>query len=200
VAERGDLEEDTKQAFASVQQEHRATDLPDVLKSESKGKKTLSNRPPLLWGLAAVVLILIASAVFLRSYGEKPAAQIIIPKVGERVDAVTTVRGTSKNLGSTRKLWIVVKSEEGSYYSHTGAAEVSDSSGEWQSVGCVGPREDFDKEFEILAVAVNSKAQGFLAGTGQTSCTDGFSVFPNGVLVLSTVKVSRNPKWWNDYR
>lgn len=103
-------------------------------------------------------------------------------------------------MGGSRKIWVVVKSEGGNSYSHASAARAGEGTDEWSSTGCVGPREDFDKEFEILAIGADGRAQAVLQDKGQSMCEDSFSVLPSGAQILSAVKVTRNRRWQNESR
>ncbi len=139
----------------------------------------------------------LATIVLLMMYGGayQPSAQIQSPAMNGRVEADITVTGLSRNLGPSKKIWVVIKSEKGSYYPHPSAAETIEGNNEWKSIGCIGPRADFGQDFEVLAVSANVKAQQLLQEKGQSRCEDPLLALPSGVQILTVIKVTRNREW-----
>jgi hypothetical protein len=131
--------------------------------------------------------------------GKMASAQIVSPTAGEPVDANVDIRGTSKNVGAARKVWVVVESKNSSYYPHKSAAEIA-AGNEWHSTGCVGSRQDFDKQFEILAIVADEAAQAILQEEGKNVCEEAFHALPTGAEVLFSITVSRKPRWSNEPR
>jgi class 3 adenylate cyclase len=156
---------------ASVDSLGKLTYCLNLLLQRQKNRQLLTR----LSYFAVVITVLAITAFVMYSLSPKASAEIRIPVANDHVDAITSIRGTSKNIGAMRTIWVVIKSGASKYYSHASGAHAAEGTDEWSSTGCVGPREDFDKEFEILAVGADEKAQAFLQEEGRSMCAEAFS-------------------------
>jgi hypothetical protein len=154
---------------------------------------------PLWWkgatAVGALALALAVLAVYIRM--QIVHVEILFPSTAAHVNSTAIVRGIAENIGASRTVWVAMKSEEGNYYFHASAARTTEGTNEWSSEGCIGPVDDFDKEFEIEAVVADKEAQVFLREKGQTMCRESAAALPAGVRVLAVVNVTRSRKWTN---
>ncbi len=162
------------------------------------GKKDFM--PLLKLVLGAIITSLAIIVVVMYSLTHRSSARILDPGFNDYVEPIITVSGSSKNMGTSRKIWVVVKSGGENYYPHANAAQIAEGTDKWSSTGCIGPRADFDKEFEILAVSADMPSQTSLQDNGKSMCEDSLPALPPGVQILSRVKVTRNLQWNNKSR
>ncbi|XHH07810.1 MAG: hypothetical protein ACFCUE_09550 [Candidatus Bathyarchaeia archaeon] len=121
----------------------------------------------------------------------KPNISITYPTNNSNVKIFEDVTGTSKNIPSNQKLWIVIH-EGNLYYPMVDA--VNPLNGQWSYSTTIGNENSTGKIFEIDAVLADSSAQSqFTSWTNAFSTSQHWDManLPNGATIYEKVFVKR---------
>lgn len=103
--------------------------------------------------------ILIYSGNFVYKNFISTQIQITFPIEGSYVEKSEVVKGTSKNISSDNKIWIVIFSYPvGRFYPQNNPANIAHNS-DWSSLCFLGVQRDTGKKFDIIAILANEEVQ-----------------------------------------
>ncbi len=121
--------------------------------------------------------------------------RITYPSEGSEVERKVTVRGTSQNIPEGQVIWVVIYVHDvRRYFPQDLPADVQ-VNGDWVSPVIIGIDEDLGKEFDIIVVLVDQKAQDafndYLKDWGGKYPSPGLERLPEGALIYQRITVTR---------
>lgn len=121
--------------------------------------------------------------------------RITYPSDGSKVERKVTVRGTSQNIPEGQVIWVVIYVHEARRYFPQDLPADVQVNGDWVSPVIIGIDEDVGKEFDIIVVLVDQKAQDafndYLKDWGGKYPSPGLERLPEGALIYQRITVTR---------
>jgi hypothetical protein len=105
-----------------------------------------------------VTIIIAIILLFVTSSGcteDKPEVKIIHPD--KEINWQESIGGTAKNIPNNYQLWVLVYSDEKKEYYPINKTEPKYD--DWRTPAIIGSKDDSGKEFDIIAVLADKKAQ-----------------------------------------
>lgn len=126
---------------------------------------------------------------------ETTKVKITYPNDGNVVEIKETIRGTSQRVPNEHKIWVVIYPHGVyRYYPQSDSAKVQED-GEWSSSSYIGVEEDIGREFDIIAMLLDKKAQDtfndYLTQAEKEKTYPGLEKLPEGSTIYDRITVTR---------
>lgn len=124
--------------------------------------------------------------------------KITYPNDGDVVKIKVTIKGTSQRVPNEHKIWVVIYPHDDvyRYYPQSDSAKIQED-GEWSSSSYIGVEEDKGREFDIIAVLFDKKAQDtfndYLTQAEKEKTYPGLEKLPEGSTIYDRITVTRDP-------